>query len=316
MRLQPGTRAILENAPSLCFTRVDEKFLPHALLLDSKQASADRIYKFLPKLYASRSPVLFIGENGAGKETLARLLHYCGCDRREDFIAINCATFRSSSFKEILIHKQGRPLPENRTEASERRLSATIYLKNVDKLSPELQCELLFLLQDKCLTAPSSSREIQANIRVLASAQYDFDEAVEFNAILKALFFRLSTYTFFLPPLRERKEDIPPFANYFRREFAVEYHTIPPIFSQESLNILKKHDWPGNLQELRDIVFHSLYEAKDGIPQQETLNSLIAESRLPRAKKRIRTVQVKPHQNKWKPVRAVNSGVEKTAVKN
>ncbi|MBI5216776.1 MAG: sigma-54-dependent Fis family transcriptional regulator [Ignavibacteriae bacterium] len=202
---------------------------------------------------SSTATVLLIGETGTGKELIARAIHTNGNRASKPYIAINCAAIPASLFEsELFGHERGAF-----TGALEKRLGkfelanhGTIFLDEISEMPGELQPKLLRVLEERTFTRVGSAQEIQLDIRLIAATSVDLPQAVHDGKFREALFHRLNVIPLHLPPLRERREDIPLLANVFMEEFSRGLKH----FSPDGLKFLQQREWKGNIRELRNTV--------------------------------------------------------------
>ena len=219
----------------------------------------EKVYRILSKVAFSAHPVLILGESGTGKELVARSIHTGGSSTVRPFIAVDCSSLVPTLIEsELFGHVKGAF-----TGASHARdgllLSAnegTVFLDEIGELPPEMQSKLLRALQEKEVRPIGSSRTVPFTARVLAATNRDLIAMVAQGQFRKDLYFRLNVVNLRIPPLRERREDIPLLAQFFLEKVEQErgrvYH-----FSGEALQLLVEYDWPGNVRELEHTVQRS-----------------------------------------------------------
>jgi two-component system response regulator HydG len=216
----------------------------------------EKVYRILSKVAFSVHPVLILGESGTGKELVARAIHTGGGNTTRPFIPVDCSSLAPTLIEsELFGHVKGAF-----TGASRARdgllVSAnggTVFLDEIGELPPDMQSKLLRALQEKEVRPVGSSRAVPFTARVLAATNRDLTAMVTQGQFRKDLYFRLNVVNLRIPPLRERREDIPLLAQYFLEKVARErgksYH-----FSDEALQLLMEYDWPGNVRELEHTV--------------------------------------------------------------
>jgi len=244
-------------------------------MLDSLNPLLGQVYKKIGKVLNSRVPVLFQGETGAGKECLARVMHSAGKQHQGPFVVAHCeAASEEQLTRELFGMRKGtQPM-----DAHQSKLGAadggTVFLKNVDALPPTLQLRLLRLLQEKAIAHPQSHETGKINLRLIAATRKNLDHEVAAGRFRQDLYFRLTVYQCDLPPLRERREDIPKFVDHFANRFAADTGREPPIFTARSLAQLEAHDWPGNIRELRRVILFSLYSTLQRNKEERTVEQI------------------------------------------
>lgn len=223
-------------------------------MLESFSPLLGPVYKKLGKVLESRVPVLFQGENGTGKESLARVVHSAGKQRSGPFVVVQCLAVSEEELARELFGATNAPLGKL-GEAE----GGTVFLKNVDALPPTLQLRLLRLLQEKTICHPENHETRKINLRIIGATRKNLDLEVAAGRFRQDLFFRLTVYQCDLPPLRERREDLPKFADHFARRFAADTGREPLVFTARALAQLEAHGWPGNIRELRRMILYSIY---------------------------------------------------------
>ncbi|CUS98426.1 sigma-54-dependent transcriptional regulator [Candidatus Chrysopegis kryptomonas] len=202
--------------------------------------------------------VLISGETGTGKELIARYIHEKSSRRDGPFIAINCGAIPKDLIEsELFGYERGAFTgATDKTKQGKFELAhgGTILLDEVGELSPEAQVKLLRVLQEKKFYRLGGTREISVDVRVIASTNKNLKEEVEAGRFRSDLYYRLNVATIHLPPLRERKEDIPLLAMFFMDEFNKKFGKNFTEIDDKALEILKSYPWPGNIRELRNTI--------------------------------------------------------------
>ena len=211
----------------------------------------------LSKVAPTDSTVLITGETGTGKELVARAIHKRSLRSARPFVSVNCAAIPTSLIaSELFGHEKGAF-----TGATQRRLGrfelaegGTIFLDEVGELSAEIQIALLRVLQEREFERVGSAKPIRADVRVIAATNRDLETAIEENTFRSDLYYRLNVFPLEVPPLRERREDIPLLVEYFLHRFAKQAGKRINKISKETLNTVESYDWPGNVRELQNVV--------------------------------------------------------------
>jgi len=234
--------------------------LARSFMLHSLHPSLNQIYKRIARSLDSPMPLLLSGETGTGKEVLARVIHSAGRFRHTHFTVIPCAVTTEEELELALFTAAGatagmahRPAGNQAAEAA-----VTLFLKHVEFSSPALQQRLIRLLQEKSVTHPLTRETRRLALRVLASSRKILEQEVVAGNFRRDLFYRLTITTYELPPLRERKEDIPHFVCHFATRYAARVNEPAAVFSAPALAALQKYDWPGNIRECQGVVWQSL----------------------------------------------------------
>jgi DNA-binding NtrC family response regulator len=222
-----------------------------------KSPAMKEVFKIIGRASTSKEPVLITGESGVGKEVIANLIHKFSNRKDKPFIAINCAAipiglveseffgYEKGSFTGADKSKKGKFLEAN---------GGTIFLDEISELPLEAQGKLLRVLQEKEVNPVGSSKTYKVDIRVIAASNKDLIKMVAEGKFREDLFYRLSVLEIFIPPLRERKEDIPELVEFFTKKALKEHNLKKGGFTKESIKYLMEYDFPGNVRELRNIV--------------------------------------------------------------
>jgi len=201
--------------------------------------------------------VLIFGESGCGKELIARAIH-AGSPRRDRvFIELNCAAIPEDFIESELFGYRHGAVPGEAPEKRgtfERADGGTLFLDEVGDMSLKMQAKVLGALDEGRFTPVGATSPVQVDVRVIAATNKDLEEEIARGNFREDFFYRLNVIPFFVPPLRERKEDIPLLAREFLREFGREYGRPRVEIGEEALAVLKQYHWPGNVRELRNVI--------------------------------------------------------------
>lgn len=222
--------------------------------------SMKSIFKMVERLGGVNTSVLIRGENGTGKELVARAIHFNSPRKHGPFVAVNCAAISDTLIEsELFGHEKG-----SFTGADQRHIGkfqyasgGTLFLDEVGETSPSLQVKLLRVLQDHSFTPVGSNREIKADVRVIAATNRDLEEAIKKGSFREDLFYRLNVMPIFLPPLRDRQEDIAPLVHHFIDKFNLRHTKTIESISPDALRALENFNWPGNIRELENAIEHA-----------------------------------------------------------
>jgi len=217
-------------------------------------------------------PVLILGESGTGKEVVARLLHTRSSRARRPFLKVNCAALPGPLLEsELFGYERGAFTGAVRSNPGKFEIcnSGTILLDEIGEISPALQAKLLQVLQDKTVCRLGGSTPIQVGARVIAATNVDVCEALKSGALRQDLYYRLNTFVFRIPPLRNRPEEIPLLLEHFLRRFARLYGrpVVPP--SQRLVAACLEYSWPGNVRELQSFTQRFLIQGDEERSLQE-----------------------------------------------
>ena len=236
-------------------SEVAQRFHYHNLIGGS--ASMRRIYHLIDRIKDIDSTVLISGESGTGKELVARAIHYSGKRKEGPFVALNCGAIPETLIEsELFGHEKGAFTGAHRdyTGRFEQARGGTIFLDEIGTMRPDLQIRLLRVLQEKRVSPVGSQRVIDLDVRVIAASNEDLQEKVQNGAFRPDLYHRLNVFHIQLPPLRERKEDIPLLVRHFTEKYAGQYQKPLPRFDKEAIQKLEEYDYPGNVRELEHII--------------------------------------------------------------
>jgi DNA-binding NtrC family response regulator len=218
--------------------------------------SMQKLYKIITKAANSTHPVLILGETGTGKELVARSIHFTGPNLNRPFIPVDCGSLAPTLIEsELFGHVKGAFTGATCAKDGLLALAdgGTVFLDEIGELPLDLQSKLLRALQEKEVRPVGGTRSIPINVRVLAATNRDLEQEVSQGRFRRDLYFRLNVLTLRIPPLRERKEDIPTlvgaFLEHHMRATELEHH-----LSDEALRLLLAYEWPGNVRELQNCI--------------------------------------------------------------
>jgi PAS domain S-box-containing protein len=226
----------------------------------SRSPSMQRVFKVLLQVAASDSTVLIQGETGTGKELLARAIHELSPRKTKPFIAINCGALPDTLLEsELFGYKAGAFTHATKDKPGHFALAegGTILLDEIGDLSPAFQVRLLRVLQEKTFQPLGATKLMRANVRVIAATNKNLSDLVAQSVFRQDLFYRIHVVRLDLPPLRERKEDIPMLVSHFIGRMNRLHGKPVTGISQEALALLMFHNYPGNIRELENIIEHA-----------------------------------------------------------
>jgi len=201
--------------------------------------------------------VLVRGESGTGKEVVARMVYSESSRCDKPFVKVNCAAIPHELLEsELFGYEAGAFTGANRQKLGkfEQANGGTIFLDEISEMHPALQAKLLHVLQDHEFSRLGGKRDIQVDVRVLAATNKPLERAVEEGVFREDLFYRLNVVTIHIPPLRERREEIPVFLKYFLEKYSEHYGKKPSMFSEYAVARMMEYAWPGNIRELENLV--------------------------------------------------------------
>lgn len=224
------------------------------------------VYRLTRRVAGSQSTVLLLGDTGTGKELISRAIHELSSRRTGPFIRVNCGALSESLLEsELFGHVKGAftSAHENRTGRFEAAHGGTIFLDEINSMSYTLQVKLLRVLQEHEFERVGDTRTISVDCRIVAATNRDLIELVERGRFREDLFYRLNVLPIYLPPLRERIEDVQPLVEFFVAKFASENARGAMTVDPESLGYLKRYSWPGNVRELQNYIERAIVLATD-----------------------------------------------------
>jgi DNA-binding NtrC family response regulator len=248
----------------------------------AKSPKMQQVIEVIKVVAKSNATVLITGETGTGKELVAQAIHSQSHRRGKPFVAISCAALPESLLEsELFGHEKGAftgayAQKKGKFEVANR---GTLFLDEIGEMSANIQVHLLRVLEEKRFTRVGGNEPIKVDVRVISATNRDMKEAVASRQFREDLYYRLNVVNIELPPLRERKEDIPLLAQHFLKKFALDNHKEVTGFSPEATDFLLRYDWPGNIRELENAIERAVILAKKPIieladlPQQKLVAS-------------------------------------------
>ncbi|MFP5518860.1 MAG: sigma-54-dependent transcriptional regulator [Bdellovibrionia bacterium] len=215
------------------------------------------VFNLIYRLCKVDTTVLIRGENGTGKELVARAIHFNSARKDGSFIAINCGAIPENLMEsELFGHEKGAF-----TGAIERKIgkfqlanNGTLFLDEIGELKPEMQVKLLRVLQERKFTPVGSNREVKTTARIIAATNRNLEKMMEDNTFREDLFYRLNVMPIFLPPLRERLDDLKGLCLHFIKKFSDQHARQITGITDEALEKMKGYKWPGNIRELENVI--------------------------------------------------------------
>src|SRR5687768_2388814 len=220
-----------------------------------RSARMRAIFDFAKVVSRSDSSVVITGESGTGKEVIANVLHHASTRRHHPFVAVSCAIFSETLIEtELFGHERGAFTGAIRDKPGrfEMAQGGTLFLDDIDDVPLGMQVKLLRALQNRTVERVGGTREIPVDVRVITGTKHDLRRMVEDGKFREDLFYRLNVMAVFLPPLRDRREDIPHLVDHFVAKFARLRGLDPPAISPAARAALARYSWPGNVRELRN----------------------------------------------------------------
>ncbi|WP_026691476.1 sigma-54-dependent transcriptional regulator [Alteribacter aurantiacus] len=231
-----------------------------------KSEPMQQVFKMIEKVKKVDTNVLITGESGTGKELVAKAIHFGGKRKKEHFEVVNCAAIPEQLLEsELFGYEKGAYTGAVSSKEGKFQIAnnGTIFLDEIGDMPMNLQAKLLRVLQDKQVTKLGSNKTEKVDVRVIAATNKPFDDMIQRGDFREDLYFRLNVLQIPLPPLRERKDDLPALIDYFRTMFNEEMDKEIKGFTKEAKKILMNHDYPGNIRELSNIVESSMVLADE-----------------------------------------------------
>ena len=240
----------------------------------SKSPKMHKLFGILPDIAESESTVLIQGPSGSGKELFGRAIHNLSPRKNENYVVINCGTLPGQLFESELFGYEKGAFTDAKTDKKGKLALAdggTVFFDEIGELPLSTQVKLLRLLQEREYEPLGSTKTIKANIRVVAATNKDLKKLVAQAKFRDDLYFRLAVVKFDLPPLREKREDIPFLVDHFIRKFNAKTGKKIISVSPNVMGILMRYDFPGNIRELENIVEHGFVLCRGSIIKREHL---------------------------------------------
>lgn len=222
-----------------------------------KSKAMNTIFELIDKVKDIDSNVLIMGESGTGKELVARAIHFQGNRKNKNFEVVNCAAIPSNLLEsELFGYRKGAftGAVQNKKGKFESAHEGTIFLDEIGEMDLTLQSKLLRVIQEKEITPLGSNHKQKIDVRIIAATNKNLEKAVEENEFREDLFYRLNVITIKLPPLRERKEDIPLLVNHFINKYNKNFNKNVKGIDSKALKMLENYDYKGNVRELENII--------------------------------------------------------------
>jgi len=223
----------------------------------SQSAALEQVLNMAARVAASDAPVLVRGENGTGKEVIAKAIHFASGRAVRPFVAVNCAALNEQLLEsELFGHERGAFTGAERQRQGRFELAdgGTIFLDEIGDISAGAQVRLLRVLQEHQFERVGGSETLTVDVRVLAATNKNLEQAIIAGKFREDLFYRLNVISIEIPPLRRRRDDIAPLLDHFLRLYAGKNNKSGLAFSKEAWEVLLRHDYPGNVRELENIV--------------------------------------------------------------
>jgi DNA-binding NtrC family response regulator len=243
--------------------KVDELFMPDLIVGESEPMK--RVMGLIKEVSQTDVTVMIRGESGTGKEIVACAIHANSARRYFPFIAINCGAYPEGLLEsEIFGHEKGAFTGALYRRRGKLELAdkGTIFFDEIGTIGSKMQLDLLRVLEAKQFARLGSEKLTTVDFRVISATNEDLEQVVKEGQFREDLYYRLNVFVIFIPPLRERKEDIPLLADYFLKRLAQSMNKKVEGFSEDCMKMLTQYDWPGNVRELKNVIERTLVMAK------------------------------------------------------
>ena len=261
----PGTIEIISDhpsfknmpAPSVSDRKNNEPSAAERLRMIGETQAMQELRRDIERVAALDCTVIIRGETGTGKALAARLIHNSSARKNSRFVAINCGCFSNDLLIEELLGRgndtpPAAARPSGTITGSES--GGTILLDQIEDMSAKMQLSMLKIIDSKKISLQDDVNDFPFNVRILASSSHDLGQLVEEGKFREELYYRLNVLELFIPPLRERRDDIPPLASYFLHKFTKEFGNAVEYISEEVISRFMSYEFPGNVRELEHII--------------------------------------------------------------
>ncbi|UCF37799.1 MAG: sigma-54-dependent Fis family transcriptional regulator [Acidobacteriota bacterium] len=264
-------KRLLENRKDLYRDEIDAAF-PKGIIAESSQMQ--RVLELARQVAIQPTTVLLTGESGTGKEVVARFIHRQSPRPEGAFVAVNCAALTETLLEsELFGHEKGAFTGAYQAKRGRFELAhgGTLFLDEIGEISPSVQSKLLRVLQEQRFERVGGTRTISVDVRIIAATNRDLRKAIEERIFREDLFYRLSVFPIQIPPLRERRPDILPLANFFVDRIARRMGVQVKTLGKRAEDTLLRYEWPGNIRELQNAIERAMIVCPPGADQLEDL---------------------------------------------
>jgi len=243
-----------------------EKYRPDNIIGNAN--SMRMVYQKIQQVAAGTTTVLIRGETGTGKELVASAVHYAGPRANKPFIKVNCSALNENILEsELFGHEKGAftGAIQNRVGRLEEANGGTLFLDEIGDFSPTIQVKLLRVLQEKEFQRVGSNVTLKTDVRILAATNRNIEQLVKENAFRSDFYYRINVFPIYLPPLRERRDDLLLLADHFIETLSQKLGKIIRRISTTAINMMMAYHWPGNVRELENCIEHAILLTDDGV---------------------------------------------------
>ncbi|MFZ5516338.1 MAG: sigma-54 interaction domain-containing protein [Candidatus Zhuqueibacterota bacterium] len=235
--------------------------------LVSRSLQIKEILRLIKKVAKSNASILIQGETGTGKELIAGLIQFISLRSNKPYVKVNCAALPENLLEsELFGHEKGSFTGAYQTRIGkfEQANNGTLFLDEIGDMNFSTQAKILRVLQDQEFSRVGGNKTISVDVRIITATNKDLWKQIEMGNFRDDLYYRLNVVTINVPPLRERKEDIPLIAEFFRRKFSSELRKHTRGFTEDTMKLIKNHQWPGNIRELKNIIERAVLVVEEG----------------------------------------------------
>jgi DNA-binding NtrC family response regulator len=236
------------------------------------------VYRLIARCAPTNSTVMLRGESGTGKELIARAIHYNSLRKDRAFVPVDCTSLSENLLEsELFGHVKGSftGAVSNKKGLFETAGGGTLFLDEIGNISLSTQAKLLRFIEEREFKAVGDTRTQTVNVRLVTATNKPLEDMVADGTFRDDLYYRINIFPIEIPPLRDRRDDIPALAFHFLQQFSEEMDREPGEFSSGAMNLLMNHDWPGNVRELENVIHRAVILASDRIIRQGHLVNLI-----------------------------------------
>src|ERR1700722_8835325 len=268
--------AVVQCSEELRPRKADLDEIPFVETIVGRRGSLRGILSLVESVAPTNMTVLIAGETGPGKEVIARAIQEFSPRRNRSLVKVNCAAIPAGLLEsELFGHERGAFTGAVNSHVGRFALAdrGTLFLDEIGDLPLELQPKLLRVLQEREFEAVGSTRTTRVDVRVVAATNQDLKRMAQDRKFREDLYYRLNVFPIYLPPLRERKADIPKLVEHFVQQFAGSMDKTIETIPEETMSALVRHQWPGNIRELQNYIERGVILSSDGIFEPAPLES-------------------------------------------